>query len=86
MYFESYADGLRNDLHDDDIRGITCLYGDEMCEEFQFSLNPAFSKFNLKTLFSLEGEHVERKVKRLSAFLNIKFIRFQKMKKLFQSS
>ena len=81
MYFESYADGLRNDLHDDDIRGITCLYGDEMCEEFQFALNPAFSKFNIKTLFSLEGEQ-----KRLSAFVNIKFIYFQILKVLFQSS
>ena len=57
MYFESYADGLRNDLHDDDIRGITCLYGDELCEEFQFATTPAFSKYNLRALCLLEGEN-----------------------------
>ena len=55
MYFESYADGLRNDLHDDDIRGITCLYGDELCEEFQFATTPAFSKYILRALFLLKG-------------------------------
>ena len=81
MYFESYADGLRNDLHDDDIRGIICLYGDELCEEFQFATTPAFSKFNLRALFLLEGEQ-----KRQFSFFNIESIHFQILKELFQSS
>ena len=85
MYFESYADGLRNDLHHDDIRGITCLYGDELCEEFQFATTPAFSKFILRALFSLEGNK-KPATKRPSTFLNIEYINFQILRELFQSS
>ena len=38
------ADNRRIILQEDDVRGITCLYGDQICEEFQFARNPAFSK------------------------------------------
>ena len=38
------ADNRRTILQEDDVRGIICLYGDQICEEFQFARNPAFSK------------------------------------------
>ena len=76
MYFESYADGLRNDLHHDDIRGITCLYGDELCEEFQFATTPAFSKFNLRALFLLEGEKQQQNDNFLFSISNLFIFRY----------
>ena len=46
------ANNHRDAFGEDDIRGITCLYGEQICPEFQFATNPPFSKMkNIQILF-----------------------------------
>ena len=53
------ANNHRDAFGEDDIRGITCLYGEQICPEFQFATNPPFSKMkNIQILFRFSAYYI----------------------------